>query len=630
MTKPLLCVAWVLGGLLLIGCGSRPAPVEVVDSETDADLVPVTIQFTSPKEASQPLCNPFKPEPEVPPAIEAKIADLHPADTLLDTDRQQQVWDAEHVTHMLEWRFGKSFRKALFGPGGQGAEDFFAADLEADVIELADARERTLACVTERYGDRLLLDQQTVDRPMLFTWLRSLVADFTDVQSSSMRVLFIEQTEGTKDSQQNDWRARILLSCRGEGEGGKLLEMLSEHTLRFRWSDDDELYNAAVVADWTAENFSLRESHAKLMRDVTAEVGLADLDLPDNWKDDTSNMLSMQYAVEDFNYDGFLDIALATGAGQQMLLLSDKGKRFVKAAKFPSKEKTRYGWDFSVGVLDYDRDGRADLLIGRRLYKNLGPNKAGRLFEDVTSSAGLRFADSVSMGYSIIDFDLDGHQDIYCNYHVENDRQSVPKSGWIGDDASGAANQLWRNRGDGTFEEVSLTANVTAGKRQTFASVWLHANEDLPPDLYVVNDFSQNVMLLNRGGGVFEDFSAESKTADFATSMGAAAGDFDNDGNTELYVANMYSKMGRRIVAQVGPDDYPAGVFQQIQGACGGNRFYQKVPGEDGYRETSMALGINDIGWAYAPAAFDCDNDGNLDLYATTGFLSFDREKPDG
>lgn len=405
MTKPLLCVAWVLGGLLLMGCGSRPAPVEVVDSETDADLVPVTIQFTSPKEASQPLCNPFKPEPEVPPAIEAKIADLHPADTLLDTDRQQQVWDAEHVTHMLEWRFGKSFRKALFGPGGQGAEDFFAADLEADVIELADARERTLACVTERYGDRLLLDQQTVDRPMLFTWLRSLVADFTDVQSSSMRVLFIEQTEGTKDSQQNDWRARILLSCRGEGEGGKLLEMLSEHTLRFRWSDDDELYNAAVVADWTAENFSLRESHAKLMRDVTAEVGLADLDLPDNWKDDTSNMLSMQYAVEDFNYDGFLDIALATGAGQQMLLLSDKGKRFVKAAKFPSKEKTRYGWDFSVGVLDYDRDGRADLLIGRRLYKNLGPNKAGRLFEDVTSSAGLRFADSVSMGYSIIDFD---------------------------------------------------------------------------------------------------------------------------------------------------------------------------------------------------------------------------------
>lgn len=79
--------------------------------------------------------------------------------------------------------------------------------------------------------------------------------------------------------------------------------------MRFRWTDDDELNNAAVVADWTAGDFSLRESHAELKRDITEEVGLADWELPDNWTDTTSNMLSMQFAVEDFNYDGFLDIA---------------------------------------------------------------------------------------------------------------------------------------------------------------------------------------------------------------------------------------------------------------------------------------------------------------------------------
>jgi hypothetical protein len=146
----------------------------------------------------------------------------------------------------------------------------------------------------------------------------------------------------------------------------------------------------------------------------------------------------------------------------------------------------------------------------------------------------------------------------------------------------------------------------------------------------VANDFGTNVMLRNRGDGSFEDISQAAGVADYATSMGVAAGDVDNDGLPELYVANMYSKMGRRIIAHVCDDDYDPGIYEQIKGACAGNRLYRRSSKDQQYEDLSTALGVNGIGWAFAPAMVDLDNDGLLDMYATTGFMSFDRHKPDG
>ena len=620
-------VAAVVTAVIFLGCQQR-SPNATYSSSASADdtrerpagrLLDIV-------GSSKPLNNPFRSD-LVANESDVDVAALEPEETLLDATRQQEIWDAEHVTHMIEWRLGKKLREALFDRASSDVRRFFADDLQGVVLDIKGGRVRSLANVTERFGDRGQLEQQDADADSLVRWLTNLVVDFDSVAASSMRVLFIDRLEpGGSEIDGEDWAVRVLLSCRGTRDDGTLLEMKSEHTLRVRWENDDDLYDGSVITEWIGESFAFRRCAEPLMREVTEEVGLADLPLPDNWRENSTNMTSMQVAVEDVDRDGFLDIVVATNQGQQLLLRSQGGKRFSPVTKFTPKSRNKYEIDFSTAVLDFNRDGFPDVLIGRRLYRN----HKGRGFQDVTDKAKLKFADSQSMGYSIVDFDLDGNQDIYCNYSLEFDRKVSRRPGWIGDDDSGAENQLWRNRGDGTFEEVAEVTKVTGGKCQTFASVWLHANEDRYPDLYLANDFSRNSLLLNRGDGTFEDHSEVSRTADFATSMGATAGDFDNDGVVELYVANMYSKMGRRIVGQVAADDYPRGVFAHIVGACGGNRFYRRLPNETEYRETSMELGINDIGWAYGPVTFDCDNDGNLDLYATTGFLSFDRTKPDG
>ena len=88
--------------------------------------------------------------------------------------------------------------------------------------------------------------------------------------------------------------------------------------------------------------------------------------------------------------------------------------------------------------------------------------------------------------------------------------------------------------------------------------------------------------------------------------------------------------MGRRIIGQLGDRDYPTGIFAQIEGSCAGNQLYVKKPGQAKYLDCSITSAVNKVGWAYGPAMFDLDGDGWLDLYATTGFMSFKRGEPDG
>ncbi len=545
----------------------------------------------------------------------------------LDAKKQAYIWDAEHVTFKIETYFGRPLVEGIRHADGSRIAALVRSDLESSVLDPKPATTRTKGILSETRRDASTTGRQSVDAEGLIRYLIGSVAGFDQIDRAGVRVLRIERI----DDDPGGWTARLLLTVVGADVAAGPRELEAEYRTTFRFGDESDLTSRPALTVFHVESETLRTSPSRLMEEVTLQAGLADLPIPDNWELEPKDVrqFRFQVAVEDFNRDGYPDIAVGTLIGRPLLLRSVGGKRFENVAsslgiKAPSDSRLLAKHALAAWI-DYDNDGFPDLLLGQRLYRNV----QGKRFEDVTALSGLEF-DRVPLGCAVADYDADGRLDLYFAYQKSSKQLPRGPRPWVGDTESGALNELWRNEGDGRFRNVTAKARAAAGRQQTFAASFFFHDDDRFPDLYVANDFGRNVLLRNRGDGTFEDISDRVAAGDYATSMGVATGDLDNDGTSEISVANMYSKMGRRIIAQVQQSDYPPGVFEQIQGSCAGNRLYTRGATEGRYRELGETLGINEVGWAYAPAMVDLDADGWLDLYSTTGFMSFDREKPDG
>ncbi len=548
----------------------------------------------------------------------------------LDEAKQKTIWDAEHITFLIETHLCKPFHTQLkekrFDDFGRWCRD----DFQGEVFEGEPDQERRQGIVSEtsiKAGSK----RRVVDAAGLADYLLNGVREFAVIDRARLRILHIH-SEGEGD---RVWNTEMLLATVGENASGSPIQRISKHDVQFIVKDKDnfkeEIQRTPTISRWVTTSAKLRRSETRFLEEITARVGLNHLPINDNWKlpKSEAHQYRFKMAVADFDRDGYLDIAAAPDTFIPVLLRSVDGIRFESVAHQMGLEQFRFDeYDFMnlLAVwIDYDNDGYPDLLMGRKLYHN----EAGKRFTDVTEQSGLRIARDPN-GCVVADYDCDGLLDLY----VLNQVPKVPTHGanmpWVGDTDHGAQNQLWRNLGDGIFEDVTAKANAGGGRRESFAATWLFHDADRFPDLYIANDFGENVMLRNRGDGTFEDITRESGAGDYATSMGVTSGDLNNDGHPDLYVANMYSKMGRRIIAYVDESDYPEGIYEQIKGSCAGNRLYMSAGTGKRFVETGEEMGVDAVGWAYAPAMVDLDNDGWLDLYATTGFMSFERHKPDG
>lgn len=183
--------------------------------------------------------------------------------------------------------------------------------------------------------------------------------------------------------------------------------------------------------------------------------------------------------------------------------------------------------------VDYNNDGLIDLATTSyggffRLFKNTGNFH----FTDVTESAGLMQSARKNYGISFGDYDRDGYLDFFVaryEYPSEPDELSY-------------YNQLFRNNGDGTFENVTQSSGLIGSPATTFAGVWFDYNNNGWPDLYVINDRDPfvNELYVNNGDGTFSE-SAESAGALFVNGnpMTATVGDFDNDDDLDIYMTNI-------------------------------------------------------------------------------------------
>src|SRR4029078_9809277 len=148
-----------------------------------------------------------------------------------------------------------------------------------------------------------------------------------------------------------------------------------------------------------------------------------------------------------------------------------------------------------------------------------------------------------TIGIIPADSDRDGKLDLYVT------RTARPRTGaWAeGTSSDSEGNLLFRNLGDWKFQNVTRASGTWGGGRSTFTAAWLDANNDGWPDLYVGNEFGDGQLLVNNGDGTFTGRAMADRASDFGT-MGLAAGDVDNDGNIDVYSANMYSKAGTRVI----------------------------------------------------------------------------------
>ena len=294
-----------------------------------------------------------------------------------------------------------------------------------------------------------------------------------------------------------------------------------------------------------------------LFKDVTAERGLDTRFYYDNWTRGSKPLMTMTGGVylTDFDRDGCLDM-LVVDVNRIDLYKGLPDGRFREVAAAVGLP-LRPVHSTVAAFVDLDGDGWEDLILDTRIFRNVPDGRGGRRFVDVTAFSNLRIPND-AVGIIPCDYDRDGHMDLYLTRGGQ-----TKASSWVDGTGAGAGNQLWHNTGnDLRFEDVTERSGTAGGQRSTFSAVWLDADNDGWPDLYVINEFGSGVLLLNNHDGTFREKQLTDGPGDFG-SMGVTCGDIDNDGNIDLYVASMYSKAGSRIVGNVRPDAYPPELMAQ-------------------------------------------------------------------
>ncbi len=332
----------------------------------------------------------------------------------------------------------------------------------------------------------------------------------------------------------------------------------------------------------------------------------------------TPEVVSGGVALFDHDDDGRLDVYLVQ-AGSLLVPREERpgnrlfrnlgGRRFEDVTAGSGASDQGYGIGVAAG--DADNDGRCDLYV-----TNLGPNvllrnERGEAFEDVTGAAGVGdpgFGSSAAF----FDYDLDGDLDLFvANYLIWSVESEQPCSNGLGQRDycapavynAPAVDVLYRNAGDGSFEDVTVEAGIDAAFGTGLGVVCGDFDGDGFPDVFVANDGRLDQLWMNEGGRRFQDRAlalgcAMDQDGRAKAGMGVTAADLDSDGDLDVLVSNL-----RRETDSLYRND---------------GDYFTDVTARSGLGLVSRSFTRFGTGWA------DFDNDSWLDLYQANGRVASD------
>ena len=321
-------------------------------------------------------------------------------------------------------------------------------------------------------------------------------------------------------------------------------------------------------------------------------------------------------AFIDYDNDGWQDIFVANGTGwpghpghvsTPVLYHNNHDGTFTDVTKKAGLAIPMYGMGVAVG--DYDNDGYDDLFVTAYGQNHLFRNNGNGTFTDVTKKAGLITAPELSASAAWVDYDRDGRLDLlvtnYVRWSPEKDlyctMDGKSKSYCTPETYPGASARLWRNNGSGTFTDVTKKAGLYDPTSKSLGVAILDANQDGWPDIAISDDTQPNKLYINNRNGTFTEQGvaagiAYSEDGVVRAGMGIDAADYDRSGYPSLVITNFSNQM--------------IGLYHNEHNGL----FVDVAPTSEVGRSSILTLGFGCF-------FFDYDLDGWPDLYVADGHL---------